>query len=249
MDVNRRHLIGASAAGVAGALAMSPAPARAAPLTSTLGRDVTQYGVRPGSPDDQTRNLQRAIDDTARAQVPLALPPGVYRTGLLRLQNGTQLIGVRGATKLVFNGGASMFSGEGAGHVGLSGLTLDGGSIPLPQRRGLVHCISGRDVRITDCEISASGGNGIWFEQVSGDVSGNIFTDIATTAVVSFDALGLIVSRNTIVGTNDNGIESCAPPLETTARKYSTTASRTSKPVPAAPDNTATPSTRSAPAM
>jgi len=207
MDVNRRHLIGASAAGVAGALAMSPDAARAAPLTSAIGRDATQYGVRPGSADDQTKNLQRAIDEAARAQVPLALPPGVYRTGLLRLQNGTQLIGVRGATKLVFNGGASMFLGEGAGHVGLTGLTLDGGSIPLPRRRGLVHCISGRDIRITDCAISASGGNGIWFEQVSGDVSGNIFTDIATTAVVSFDALGLIVSRNTIVGTNDNGIE------------------------------------------
>ena len=84
MDLNRRHLIGASAAGVAGALAMSPDAARAAPLTSALGRDATQYGVRPGSPDDQTRALQRAIDEAARAQVPLALPPGVYRTGMLR---------------------------------------------------------------------------------------------------------------------------------------------------------------------
>ncbi|SDP19527.1 TIGR03808 family TAT-translocated repetitive protein [Afipia sp. GAS231] len=207
MDVNRRHLIGASAVGVAGALAMSPDAARAAPLTSALGRDVTQYGVRPGSPDDQTRNLQRAIDEAARAQVPLALPPGVYRTGMLRLQSGSQLVGVRGATRFLFNGGASMFLSEGANRIGLSGLTLDGGDIALPTRRGLVHCLGGRDVRITDCEITASGGNGIWFEQVSGDVSGNIFSKMATTAVVSFDALGLIVSRNTISGTNDNGIE------------------------------------------
>src|SRR6266498_5365541 len=88
MHVSRRHLIGTSAAGVAGALAISPDAARAAPLTSTLGRDVTQYGVRPGSPDDQTEKLQRAIDEAARAQAPLALPPGVYRTGMLRLSNG-----------------------------------------------------------------------------------------------------------------------------------------------------------------
>jgi uncharacterized secreted repeat protein (TIGR03808 family) len=207
MDVNRRHLIGASAAGIAGALAVSTDAARAAPLTSALGRDVTQYGVRPGSPDDQTRNLQRAIDEAARRQVPLALPPGVYRTGMLRLQSGSQLVGVRGATKLIFNGGASLLQGEGTDSIGLHGLTLDGSSIPLPTRRGLVHCLGGRDVRITDCEITASGGNGIWFEQVSGDISGNIFTGIATTAVVSFDALGLIVSRNTISGTSDNGIE------------------------------------------
>src|SRR6202795_236794 len=193
MDVNRRHLIGASAAGVAGALAMTPDAARAVTLTSALGRDATQYGVRSGSPDDQTRILQRAIDEPARAQVPLALPPGVYRTGMLRLQSGTQLVGVRGATKLIFSGGPSMLQGEGANSIGLTGITFDGGGIALPERRGLVHCLGGRDVRIADCEISGSGGNGIWLEQVSGDISGNIFRKIATTAVVSFDALGLIV--------------------------------------------------------
>src|SRR5580692_12146240 len=160
MDVNRRYLIGASATGFAGALAMSADAARAAPPTSTLGRDATQYGIHPGSPDDQTRALQRAIDDAARAQVPLALPPGVYRTGMLRLQSGTQLIGVRGATRLIFNGGASLLSGEGAGSVGLDSIMLDGSGIPLPSRRGLVHCLGGRDIRIANCEIAGSGGNG-----------------------------------------------------------------------------------------
>ena len=207
MDVNRRHLIGASAAGVAGALAVAPDAARAAPLTSAMGRDATQYGVRPGSPDDQTRVLQRAIDEAARAQAPLALPPGIYRTGTLRFSSGTQLVGVRGATKLVFNGGASMFQGEGANHIGLTGISLDGGGMALPARRGLVHCLGGSDIRIIDCEIINSGGAGIWFEQVSGDVSGNVITNTASTAFVSFDAQGLIVSRNTIIGTNDNGIE------------------------------------------
>jgi uncharacterized secreted repeat protein (TIGR03808 family) len=204
MDINRRHLIGASAAG---ALAMAPDAARAAAPTSLPGRDATQYGVRPGSPDDQTRALQRAIDEAARAQAPLALPPGVYRTGMLRLSAGSQLTGVRGATKLVFTGGASMLSAEGASSLGLSNITLDGGNIPLPARRGLVHCLGGRDIRIVDCEIADSGGNGIWLEKVSGDVSGNILTGIAVTGITSFDAQGLIVSRNTILGTNDNGIE------------------------------------------
>ena len=199
MDLNRRHLLGAS---VAGAI-VAPRDA----LAASLGRDVTQHGVRPGSPDDQTRPLQRAIDEAARAQVPLVLPPGVYRTGLLSLQDGTQLIGVRGATKLVFTGGPSLLLGEGSRHVTLSGITLDGGGIGLPPRRGLVHLLGGRAVSIAGCEITNSGGNGVWIEQVSGDISGNSFTTIAATALVSFDALGLIVSRNTIIGTNDNGIE------------------------------------------
>jgi uncharacterized secreted repeat protein (TIGR03808 family) len=208
MDLNRRHLIGASVTGVAGTLALSPDAARAAPLPSALGRDATQYGVRPGSADDQTRPLQRAIDEATRAQVPLALPPGVYRSGMLRLQNGAQLVGVRGATKLTFNGGdASMILCEGASHAGITGITFDGGSTPLPARRGLLHCLGGRDLRITDCEITNSGGAAIWLEQISGDISGNIITDTASTAVVSFDAAGLSVSNNTILGTNDNGIE------------------------------------------
>jgi hypothetical protein len=42
MDLNRRHLIAASAAGAAGALAISPDAARAAQPTSTQGRDATQ---------------------------------------------------------------------------------------------------------------------------------------------------------------------------------------------------------------
>src|ERR1700753_2403929 len=125
MDLNRRRLIGASAAGVAGVLAASPEGARAAPLTSTLGRDATQYGVRPGSPDDQTRAWQRAIDEAARAAMPLALPPGVYRTGMLNLATGTQLVGVRGATKLIFTGGGAMLVGGRAGHHDLRGLHLD----------------------------------------------------------------------------------------------------------------------------
>ena len=204
MDLNRRHLLGASAAG---ALAIAPDAARAAPLISTLGRDVTQYGVRPNASEDQTRILQRAIDEATRLQAPLALPPGLYRTGTLRLSRGTQLIGARGATKFVFSGGASMLLAEGADGLGLSGITLEGGGIPLPDRRGLIHCLAGRDVRINDCEITGSGGNGIWLEQVSGDISGNIITKTATTAIVSFDAQGLIVARNTITATRDNGIE------------------------------------------
>jgi uncharacterized secreted repeat protein (TIGR03808 family) len=121
----------------------------------------------PAVPTIKPRNLQRAIDEAARAQAPLALPPGVYRTGMLRLQSGSQLVGVRGATKLIFSGGASMLQGEGANSVGLTGITFDGGGIAAAGAARPVHCLGGRDVRIADCEISGSGGNGIWLEQVS----------------------------------------------------------------------------------
>lgn len=203
MNPDRRRLLSVSAAALAGA-ALSR-PAEAAP--QQLGRDAAHYGLRPGSPDDQTRQLQRAIDDSTAAGVPLALPPGQYRTGALRLPNGAQVIGIRGMSRLQFTGGPSLFESQGADGLSLTGLILDGCAIPLPQRRGLVHCLQSHAVRVTDCEIVASGGSGIWLENVAGEIRGNSLRDIAVTAVVSFDALGLIVAANVIRNANDNGIE------------------------------------------
>ena len=207
MDVNRRNILNASAGAAAGTLAATPNAAAAAPLMSVLGRDATQYGVRPGSPDDQTRALQRAIDDAANANMPLALPPGVYRTRALKLPDSAQLTGVRGATRLEFGGGASLFTSDGAANISLTGLTLDGNVIGLPARRGLLHCERSRETRVVDCAFINCGGAAIWFEQVSGDVCGNIFRNIVSTALVSFDAQGLLVAQNTISGTRNNGIE------------------------------------------
>lgn len=207
MDVNRRNILNASAGAAAGALAAQPASAAAAPLLSTLGRDATQYGVRPGSPDDQTAALQRAINEAAKAKTPLALPAGVYRTRALQLPDNAQLVGVRGATRLEFGGGPSLLASSNAANLSLTGLVLDGSLINLPGRRGLVHCEKSREVRVTDCELINAGANAIWFEQVAGDVRNNIFRNTLSTALVSFDAQGLLVAQNTILGTRNNGIE------------------------------------------
>ncbi|QUS39233.1 TIGR03808 family TAT-translocated repetitive protein [Tardiphaga alba] len=205
MITDRRNLLNAYALGAAGALIASRADA--APLPSALGRDVTQYGVRSNTQDDQTRYLQRAIDDAARLQAPLVLPPGNYRSGPLKLARGTQLVGIRGATVLTSLGGGPLLSGEGADYVGLSGLTLDGNYATLPPRRGLVQFTQSNEIRIDDCIIVKSGNAGIWLEQCAGAIRGNTFGDIATTAIVSFDGKGLLVAQNTISNTRSNGIE------------------------------------------
>jgi uncharacterized secreted repeat protein (TIGR03808 family) len=214
VDLNRRHLLNVSAAGLAGAAgvassATAAAAAAAAPQNlSALGRDATQFGVRPNSADDQTRVLQRAIDDCARSATPLVIAPGIYRTSMLTLPANAQIIGVRGATKLQFTGGGpSLLSSEGAENLALTGLVFDGNRVPLPPRRGLLHALSVQTLRIDDCAILGCGGCGIWIENVSGHVRGTLFRDIAATALVSFDAQGLLVAQNTILGTNDNGIE------------------------------------------
>ena len=95
MTMDRRRFL---ILGTAAAATVSPAVAAPSPI-GALGVDGAQFGLRPGSTDDQSRAFQRAIDETARNRTPLAIAPGSYRVGNLRLPANAQLVGVRGATQ------------------------------------------------------------------------------------------------------------------------------------------------------
>jgi len=201
MTIDRRTLL----AGLAAAAA--PSLARAAAPISSLGLDAAQLGVRPGSPDDQSKALQRAIDQAAAAHAPLALAPGVYRAGDLALPAGVQIVGIRGATRLVSTRARPLFTAPQADRVTLTGLVLDGGGSRLPERLVLVALMNGRDVRITDCEINGAGGHGIWLEGIAGEISGSTVAGAADVAIISFDARGLTIARNIVRTAGNNGIQ------------------------------------------
>ena len=204
MSIHRRHfLVLGAATALTGAAASI---ARAAPV-SALGLDAGQFGLRPGSPDDQSRALQRAVDEAARTRAPLAIGPGIYRVGNIRLPSGTNLVGVRGATKFVFTDGPSLLAAENADRVTLSGLSLDGLRRKLPDRRGLVHADQARGLKIADCEIVNAGGTAIHLTAVEGQVADTLVADTVVTAIHAFDSRGLLIARNTIAGAGDNGIQ------------------------------------------
>jgi uncharacterized secreted repeat protein (TIGR03808 family) len=207
MSLDRRHFFTFSAVGAAAVTdPFASKRAVAAPL-SVLGVDALHFGVRAGSPDDQSRALQNAIDQAAGSHVPLVLGPGIYRAGDLRLPSGAQIVGVRGATRLVLSRGPSLISASRADMVGLTGLVLDGANLPLPDGRGLVHFAAGRSLRITDCEIVASAQNGIVLEGVEGEIVGSTIADVANSAIFVRDARGLVIARNTIRVAFNNGIQ------------------------------------------
>ncbi len=181
------------------------AAALAAPL-SAYGLDATQFGVRAGTTDDQSRAFQRALDQAARTRAPLILAPGVYRAGDLNLPAGAQLIGVRGATRLVLTHGPSLVSTEGGDSITLSGLTLEGGGQALPQNRGLVHFTAAKGIRIVDCTIIGAGGNGIALERCDGSVTGSAITGADNNALFCVDNTGLIISANVIRNSGNGGI-------------------------------------------
>jgi uncharacterized secreted repeat protein (TIGR03808 family) len=139
MGIDRRGLFAA----LAGATALGAASeARAAQPRETASRaelDAASLGVRPNAPEDQSQNLQRAIEQAATARAVLRLPPGFYRAGALQLPSYAAISGVGGATRIVMAGGPSMMSATGSDHVSVTGIVLDGAGIPLPERRGLLH--------------------------------------------------------------------------------------------------------------
>jgi uncharacterized secreted repeat protein (TIGR03808 family) len=205
MDVDRRRILGLAAGGAAAALSLRGSAAVAGPL-GNYGLDAAYLGVHAGSPDDQSRALQAAIDQAAAKAVPLALGPGVYRAGGLRLPAGAHIVGVRGATRLILARGTPLVSAARADRLTLSGLTLDGAGLPLPEGRGLVHLAHARGVRIGDCEVAGSGRHGLMLEAAEGEVTGNTVTGAAGAAIFSRDAAGLRIAANTIRGAGNNGI-------------------------------------------
>jgi uncharacterized secreted repeat protein (TIGR03808 family) len=207
MAIDRRRFLAApTAAGALSATGIFAGSATAAPL-SVLGVDAIRLGVRAGVSEDQSSALQKAIDMAAGARVPLVLGPGSYRAGDLRLSNGAQIVGVRGATRLIFSDGPSLISANQCEHIGLTGLVLDGGGRKLPEGRGLVHFADSRAARITDCEIVRPGGQGVVFHAVEGAITGSTVLGAANTGIQSVDAVGLRIAGNTVREAGNNGIQ------------------------------------------
>ena len=207
MKFDRRRLFaalaGAGAASAAQAGEIQTPPERGPGPRAEI--DAAALGLLPNAADDQSQSFQRAIEQAAATGAVLRLPPGVYRAGGLTLPPRAAIAGVSGSTRIVMTGGPSILSATGSDHVGISGLILDGGNIPLPERHGLLHFAQGRALRVCDCEIVNAGGNGIALEAIEGEVSDNAIA-AADAAIFSLDAGGLRISGNTIRGAGNGGI-------------------------------------------
>jgi len=210
MAIDRRHFIGATAA--TGAFTVTEAAAATPPATGTvpvsgLGVEAIHLGVRFNGTEDQTEALQRAIDRTAGARLPLILAPGVYRARGLVLPTGARLIGVPGATRIVATDNAPIIVARGADYILLSGIIFDGSGKTLPDKAGLIQLAAGRGIAIRDCEVLGSGRNGIVLEGIEGEITTTAVTGALGTAILSLDARGLVIARNTIRNAANNGIQ------------------------------------------
>ncbi len=228
MAVDRRRFLGGALGGglgagfaigkastAAGAGAMTAAtlagiaPAHAAMPARTGAVSASAFGLDPSSRRDQTARLQRAIDQTSGKGLALALPPGTYRIGAIRLRPGTQILGTPARTLLRFGGGAHFLMARNARDVRLEGLVLDGAHTPLDARRGADGLLSAdgcAGLVLADMDVRGSTMNGLSLRRVSGHVTSCTLSDCAEAGLFSLDASGLTIAHNHVQDCANNGI-------------------------------------------
>ncbi len=208
---SRRRLLTTALFGTA-ALAAAPAAAQA-PLRAVagalghLGLDAAQFGLRPGSPDDQSSLLRKALGEAARRDAPLLIAPGRYRVTGIALPEGARLIGVPGATHLVSAQAGPLLSARGLGKAALTGVTLDGLDGRSAGRVGLFSADEVADLTIRDCAFVRAGSVGLVLNRTGGSVEASLFQAMRESALFSLDSRGLRIERNQVADCGNNGIQ------------------------------------------
>ncbi|MGL4397710.1 MAG: TIGR03808 family TAT-translocated repetitive protein [Hyphomicrobium sp.] len=165
--------------------------------------------LEPGAERDQTAALQAAIDRAAEKDVPLVLPPGIFRVGDIRLRSGTRIIGQARTTVLQFMGGAAFITADKADNLLIADLVIDGAYKPFDVARGegLVNVTRAKAITLDSIEVRSSAGHGIALVEASGRVADCDVAHCLATGIKSLDARGLNVTGNTVTDCGDNGIQ------------------------------------------
>ncbi|MCP4048429.1 MAG: twin-arginine translocation signal domain-containing protein, partial [Gammaproteobacteria bacterium] len=175
MGINRRSFLGgtitAAGAGLAGGSAFAGNELATELAMGNLrgGFSATDDGLRPGAVDDQSRLLQSILQRAAASNKPVFLPPGNYVVSNIKFPSNTRLMGVPGATRLVYSGAGHCLMGENCQHLEISGITVDGANRPIEEyASGLIRVSNTRHLVIENCEIIGSAGTGIYVDRSAG---------------------------------------------------------------------------------
>ncbi|MDA4848173.1 TIGR03808 family TAT-translocated repetitive protein [Hoeflea poritis] len=208
MKTTRRTVL----TGAASALLASPVAARAqlgdnrfAELRGSL--DAVDLGMRPGASDDQSKMLDTILKDASAQRKPVFLPAGTYTVSNLNLPDYVNLIGVAGATRLVYGGGGHLLSAENAERIQFTGLTIDGDNRWLADYAEAIVQIGGTDdVVISDCAIVGSRKHAVMLSGCGGSIARSVISGAALTAIYSVESKGLRISDNDILDCANGGI-------------------------------------------
>ncbi len=212
MTLNRRSILsaGLGAGAGLGATLMTAQAGQVKPVRDDSRAFAASVvpGLEPNTSRDQTAMLQAAIDEAARTDLPLLLPPGAFVIRDLRLRAGTRLIGAARTTTLRFIGGDACITADKADGLTLQGLVIDGAFMTFNTDRGegLVTISNSKAVVIEDVEIRNSAHGGLSLTNSGGRVCNCSISDVLDFGFKSLDATGLEVHSNSVSNCSNNGI-------------------------------------------
>ncbi len=207
LGISRRAALGTLTWAALGAGALTPGRARGQSLRGALSgvSEASDAVLVPGSPDDQSQALARALARAEAEGRPLFLPPGRYEIAEVELPAYAHLLGVPGETRLAFRGGRFMLAARHARALRLEGVTLDGSALPL-EARALLDAEDAADVAIDDCRVTGSAASGVWLREAAGRVTRSRFDAIRHVGIDVDQSRGMEVAGNRVADCGDTGI-------------------------------------------
>ena len=202
--LNRRHLL---ASGLAGLPLLAGMQMAAAKTRSGSTQDTASTSLRPGVSADQSAALQVLIDQASERNEPVVLLAGSYIAANITLPRRLRLIGVPGATRIIYGGGGHLLFGSDLEHVELSGLTFDGAGLWLGEEvKALLNFRRPGTLLIDRCAIVNSAKTGLALEGAAGRVERSTISNAAEYALYSVQARRLTITGNTVSDCGDGGI-------------------------------------------
>jgi len=168
----------------------------------------TDLGLIPGAVDDQSRKLQAILDVASQANQPIFLPPGIYNVSNITFPKRVRLTGVPGASRLVNSGNGHFLLSEGAEHLELAGITIDGANRGIGEYAGAALRISNAQwVVIDNCQLFGSVDTGLQVERSRGRIERSTISGArGGSGIYAVENRNFAITANEVSACSNGGI-------------------------------------------
>ncbi|MGB7334721.1 MAG: TIGR03808 family TAT-translocated repetitive protein [Salaquimonas sp.] len=214
MGFNRRQVLsGLAALPVVGSAVAASAQSKGKDIPFSLAdlrgtANANALGLRPGTIDDQSKLLQSILDQAFIEDKPVFLPPGNYFVSNILLPARTRLMGVPGASRLIYSGNGHFLMAENGAHIELNGLVIDGANRGLHSYAEAAVRMNNIDHLVIDnCQIMGSLEKGIQVDRSKGRIERSRISGAGgDCGIYSIENRGFSIINNEVTDCVNGGI-------------------------------------------
>ncbi|MFK7902354.1 MAG: TIGR03808 family TAT-translocated repetitive protein [Nitratireductor sp.] len=170
--------------------------------------NVNANGLLPNANSDQGIVLQKILNKAASENKTVFLPAGDYFVSNITLPANTRLMGVPGASRLIYTGAGHFLMAEAGQHIEMNGIVIDGANRSLGEyTQGAVHLSNIDHAIVENCRVIGSSKAGIYMTRSSGRIANCSISGAAgDCAIFSIENKGLLITNNDISDCLNGGI-------------------------------------------